>query len=169
MKKNIYIKDEDVSLFEKAEELGGDSISSVIAEALRRYVEIKEAEAQGMEEHILTVGSTTSIDDDTRKVKFVGRLLARGTTYNGQTSDRKDRGTTWKIYITKAGKIVVYADDWTCWQGEACRSAHVVLAKIPGYKDSLNLDCFYESVTVPGSILEEAHAAIGQELVEYIE
>jgi len=54
--KTIYVRDEDIKVFEQAEELGGDSLSAVIAEALRRFVAVKQAEAQGMAEHTLEVG-----------------------------------------------------------------------------------------------------------------
>ena len=38
--KTIYVKDEDWQIFEKAERLGGDSLSAVIAKALRQFVEV---------------------------------------------------------------------------------------------------------------------------------
>jgi len=47
--KTIYVKAEDLPVFERAEELGGDSLSAVIAEALKRFVERKEAEAAGLD------------------------------------------------------------------------------------------------------------------------
>ncbi len=43
MRKNIYIKDEDQELFKKAEALGGGNFSAMIAEAVRRFVEVEEA------------------------------------------------------------------------------------------------------------------------------
>jgi len=52
--KTIYIRKEDLPIFEEAEKLGGDSLSAVIAEAVKRFVSVKKAEAGGMEEHNLT-------------------------------------------------------------------------------------------------------------------
>ena len=43
-RKNIYIKDSDQEIFEKAEKLGDDNLSAVIAEAIRKYVKTKEEE-----------------------------------------------------------------------------------------------------------------------------
>ena len=43
MRKNIYIKDENQELFKKAEALGGGNFSAMIAEAVRRFVEVEEA------------------------------------------------------------------------------------------------------------------------------
>ena len=43
MQKTIYVKDEDVPVFVRAEELGGkdNSLSSIITESLKRWVESK--------------------------------------------------------------------------------------------------------------------------------
>lgn len=92
--KTIYVADKDLALFDKAEELGGDSLSAVIADALRRYVDQKEAEAQGYEEHVIEVGRWK---EDTRQVKIVGRVIASMTQWHGQTSSRDDRGTDYQI------------------------------------------------------------------------
>lgn len=168
-RKNIYVKDEDVTLFDKAEELGGDSISAVIAEALKKYIEVKEAESMGMEEYTLIVGFTSERNNDTKKVRFTGRKLAEGTCYSGSTSDGRDRGTTYEIYETKAGKVVIFADNWSNWQGEASTSGYVVLDKLPGYDDCIDFGGSVPYATIPGNILREAYEALGQELVEYIE
>ncbi|MDF1660933.1 MAG: ATPase, T2SS/T4P/T4SS family [Planctomycetota bacterium] len=40
--KTIYIKDEDASIFTKAQKMGGESISAVITKALRQFVEHSE-------------------------------------------------------------------------------------------------------------------------------
>ena len=43
--KTIYVKDDDVTLFDEAEALSGDSLSRVIADALREFVEAKKKRA----------------------------------------------------------------------------------------------------------------------------
>ena len=43
MRKNIYIRDEDQELFDRAEALFGDNFSGLVAEAVRRFVEVEEA------------------------------------------------------------------------------------------------------------------------------
>ena len=40
--KTIYFKEEDLDILNRAQDLGGDSISALIAEALRRYVASEE-------------------------------------------------------------------------------------------------------------------------------
>ena len=171
--KTIYVKDEDVQLFEEAEKLGGDSLSGVIAEALRRFVDVKKAEGQGMEEHNLQVGVLRSNgDDDTRKVRFVGRMLSSAEVFTGQTSDRRDRGTYYRIYQTRAGKILAWWKNWTRWDGENDLLDYAVFDALPGYDDEVYGRVHGEHLppeTLPGSLLQEAAEALGEELVEYVE
>lgn len=171
--KTIYVKDEDLQVFEEAEKLGGDSLSAVIAQAVKRFVQVKRAEQQGMKEHILTVGVLRSQGaDDTRKVRFVGRLLAEAEVLTGQTSSRDDRGTYYRIYQTKAGKILVWWKRWSRWDGENDLLDYAVLNALPDYNDEvvgkMHGDMF-GPVELPGSLLQEAAEALGQELVEWVE
>ena len=171
--KTIYVREEDLPVFEEAERLGGDSLSSVIAEALRRFVAVKRAELYGMREHVLTVGVLRSQGaDDTRKVRFIGRLLAEATVYSGQTSDRKDRGADYKIYQTRAGKILVWWRRWSCWEGENDLLDYVVMDTLPGYDEEVYGRVHGDMlgpVELPGFLLQEAAEALGQELVEWVE
>ena len=160
--KTIYVRDEDLLVFEEAEKLGKDSLSAVIAEALKRFVEMKKMEAQGVEKFTLGIDSP---DQGERTVKFIGRLLAEDRRYNGQTSDRRDRWTDWALYQTKAGKIIIYRACGTAWQGESGYSEYIVRDSLPEYDN----DVFNFGETVPGSLLEEAAAALGEERVEWIE
>ena len=171
--KTIYVKDEDLGLFEEAEKLGGDSLSSIIAEALRRFVDTKRAEQQGMKECNLTAGIIRAQgDDDIRTIRFVGRLLAEATVYSGQTSDRRDRGTCYRVYQTKAGKVLIWWKNWSRWEGESDLLDYVVLNTLPGYDDEISGKVHGEHLppeTLPGSLLQEAAEALGEELVEFVE
>ena len=171
--KTIYVKDEDVQLFEEAEKLGGDSLSGVIAEALKRFVDAKRAEGQGTQEYTLEVGVFRDEGaDNVRKVRFVGRLLAKDTVYTGTMSDRKDRGSTYQIYQTKAGKILVTWRNWTRWQGGNDTADYAVFNELPDYDDEIDgkvLDLCIPPETLPGSLLQEAAEALGRELVEWVE
>ena len=168
--KTIYVRDEDISLFEEAERLGGDSLSGIIAEALRRFVATKRAEQQGMKECNLTVGVLRSQgDDDTRKVRFVGRLLAEAEVFTGQTSDRDDRGTCYRVYQTKAGKVLIWWKNWSRWEGENDVTDYAVLNALPGYDDEVSGKIDDYPISLPGSLLQEAAEALGEELVEYVE
>lgn len=167
--KTIYVKDEDLQIFEEAEKLGGDSLSGIIAEALRRFVDVKRAEMFGMREHALTVGVLRSQGADTRKVRFVGRMLSSAEVLTGQTSDRKDRGTDYKIYQTQAGKILVWWEKWSRWEGESDTADYAVLDQLPGYDDEIYGKVLDLIETLPGSLLQEAAEALGEELVEFVE
>ena len=174
--KTIYVKDEDLSLFEEAEKLGGDSLSAVIAQAVKRFVQVKRAETQGLEDHTLEVGrASTRGADDTRKIRFVGRKLAGQTAYTGQTSSQDDRGTDYKIYQTKAGKIIVHWRHWSRWDGEGSSADYAVLDQLPGHGAEIYGQADDDDYTerfpekLPGGLLQEAAEALGQELVEFIE
>ena len=170
--KTIYVKDEDLQIFEEAEKLGGDSLSSVIAEALRRFVAVKRAEQQGMQEYTLSVGVLRSQGADTRKVRFVGRLLAEAEVLTGQLSDRKDRGTHYRVYQTQAGRVLVWWQRWSRHEGESDLLDYVVLSTLPGYDDEVSGKVHGEHLppeTLPGSLLQAAAEALGEELVEFVE
>ena len=168
--KTIYVREEDLPVFEEAERLGGDSLSSIIAEALRRFVDVKRAELFGMREHALPVGVLRSQgDDDVRTVRFIGRLLAEADVYHGQTSDRKDRGTDYRVYQTKAGKIRGWGEKGSRWERENDTADYAVLDQLPGYDDEIYGKVLDLIETLPGSLLQEAAEALGEELVEFVE
>lgn len=159
--KTIYVRTEDLPVFERAEKLSGDSLSAVIAEALKKFVERKDAEAAGLDEHTLQINNW---EQGERTVKFVGRLLVADCRYHGQTSDEKDRWTDWAIYQTEAGKIIIFREHGSLWEGETGSSEFVVRDSLPDYDDEV----FDYGETVPGSLLEEAAKELGQEKVEWV-
>lgn len=166
--KTIYVADKDLALYERAEELGGESLSSVIVKALRGYVAAKEAEAEGYQEHILEVGFWGT-HEDTRQIKVIGRLLAERSLKHGQAQSADDRGTDIHLYQTRAGKIVVWWNQWSHWQGEPTKADYVVLDQLPGYDERLEGQAYgYTLGKVPGNLLEEAADALGKEIVEVI-
>jgi len=171
--KTIYVREEDLPVFEEAEKLGGNSLSAVIAQAVKRFVQVKRAESGGMEEYTLTAGTLrTEGADDIKQVRFVGRKLAEADVYTGQTSDRRDRGTVYQIYQTKAGKVLVWWKRWSCWEGENDYADYAVMDQLPGYDDDIFGRAHGDMlgpVELPGSLLQDAAEALGQELVEFVE
>jgi EXLDI family protein len=71
--KTIYVSDTDLPVFERAQELAGENLSSTIVQALRNFVQAYETRAAGFRDVVVRVGS----DFYTRK-QFRGRLLAKG-------------------------------------------------------------------------------------------
>src|SRR5260221_11092983 len=70
--KRIYASDTDLPIFERAQELAGENLSSTIVQALRNFVNAHEARIAGFREIVVRVGSGVY----TRK-QFRGRLLAK--------------------------------------------------------------------------------------------
>ena len=70
--KTIYVSDDDLPLYKKAQELAGN-LSSAISIALRKYVELEEGRLEGYDEITVRVGRGAG-----RKQRFSGVLLAEG-------------------------------------------------------------------------------------------
>lgn len=71
--KTIYVSDDDLSLFERAQELSGDNLSAAVVRALRRFIEIEEARKGGLDEITVIVGTSGAH----RHKRFIGVRLAR--------------------------------------------------------------------------------------------
>ncbi len=123
-----------------------------------------------MQEYNLKAGVLRSRGaDDTRKVRFVGRLLAEAEVFTGQTNDRRDRGTCYRVYQTKAGRILVWWKKWTRWEGEPQVMDYAVLDQLPGYDDEISGKVHGFPEVLPGELLQEAAEALGEGLVDFIE
>ena len=70
--KTIYVSDDDLPLYKRAQELAGN-LSSAISIALRKYVELEEGRLEGYDEITVRVGPGAG-----RKQRFSGVLLAEG-------------------------------------------------------------------------------------------
>ena len=71
--KTIYVSEDDLPLFERAQAMAGDSLSSAIVRALRRFIEIEEARQRGLEEITVLVGKAGNF----RRKRFLGVRLVR--------------------------------------------------------------------------------------------
>ncbi|KAA0021612.1 EXLDI protein [Antrihabitans cavernicola] len=107
--KTIYVSDDDLPLFQRAQELVGGNLSGAIVTALNRFIEIEEGRQAGYEDVVVRVGL-----DGARKQRFSGRLLADWNRSNnsGEVMER------YKIYQGRTGKFVVHLQrsDWNEWQ-----------------------------------------------------
>jgi EXLDI family protein len=101
--KTIYVSDDDLPLYKKAQEIAGN-LSSAISIALRKYVELEEGRLQGYDEITVKVGRGTG-----RKQRFAGVLLAEG----GRSS--KNGYEAFKVYRSRTGKFVLHADRSTMY------------------------------------------------------
>jgi len=71
--KTIYVSDDDLPLFERAQELSGANLSAAIVRALRRYIELEEARQRGFDEITVLVNG----DGAHQRKRFLGYRLAR--------------------------------------------------------------------------------------------
>ncbi|MFC9893428.1 EXLDI protein [Nocardia sp. NPDC127579] len=101
--KTIYVSDDDLPLFQRAQELVGGNLSGAVTTALRRFIELEEGRQEGFEEVVLKVGH-----NGVRQVRFSGALL-------GELRDLNDkRAEHYRVYRSRKGKYVMHAQlsDW---------------------------------------------------------
>jgi EXLDI family protein len=104
--KTIYVSDGDLALYQRAQELAGGNLSSAIASALRRYVDVEQGRREGFDEIVVRVGSGKQM----RKVRFSGVLV--GEWVNSSSS----RGEIFRVYRSRTGKFVVHIDRTPEWR-----------------------------------------------------
>src|SRR5260221_4891497 len=68
--KTIYVSDDDLPFYERAQDLAAGNLSAAISAAVRRYVEVEEGRQEGYDEIIVRAGAGAG-----RKVRFSGVLL----------------------------------------------------------------------------------------------
>jgi EXLDI family protein len=95
--KTIYVSDGDLAIYHRAQELAGGNLSSAIASALRRYVDVEEGRREGFDEITVRVGPGVG-----RKVRFAGILLGE---WANSTSSRYEE---FRVYRSRTGKFVVH-------------------------------------------------------------
>ncbi len=97
--KTIYVSDDDLPLYQRAQELVGGNLSAAIVSALRRYIEVEEGRREGYDEITVKVGPGVG-----RKQRFSGVLLGEWGHYDGHRSE------VFRVYRTRTGKFVVHVD-----------------------------------------------------------
>ena len=119
--KTIYVSDDDLPLYQRAQELAGSTLSAAISAALRRFVEVEEGRKQGYDEIIVRVGPGLG-----RKQRFSGVLLAE---WGRSTNQRTE---VFRVYRSRTGKFVVHVErseghtngsekwntGWRAWVGD---------------------------------------------------
>jgi len=101
--KTIYIADEDMAIFQKAQEVAGESISKVIVQALRQYVIQKDLEGTELKECEAIRGTHDPEGLKVEKVRFIGKWLSKvtaGTEYGEVTN-------TFNLYYTRKRRFLL--------------------------------------------------------------
>ena len=97
--KTIYVSDGDLKLYQRAQELAGGNLSSAIATALRRYVDVQEGLKEGFDDVVVRVGVGSG-----RKVRFTGVLV-------GEWLDsRTKRAEHYRVWRGRTGKYVLHVE-----------------------------------------------------------
>jgi len=111
--KTIYVSDDDLAMFARAQELSGGNLSATITAALRRYIEIEEGRREGYDEVTVKVGPGAG-----RKVRFTGVLLGEWGRSTSKTVE------TFRVFRSHKGKLVVHTERSAehVWSGENARS-----------------------------------------------
>jgi hypothetical protein len=107
--KTIYVSDDDLPLYERAQALAGGSLSAAVSRALRQYVDSQESSDAGFQEVTVTVGSGR----DRREQRFSGVLLGE---WRHPTAER--RIERFRVYRTPKGKFALHTSrmpDWAAW------------------------------------------------------
>lgn len=97
--KTIYVSDDDMPLFRRAQELAGGNLSAAISTAVRRYVDVEEGRQEGYDEIIVRIGPGKG-----RKQRFSGVLLGE---WGRSTSQRFE---IFRVYRSRTGKFVVHVE-----------------------------------------------------------
>ncbi len=108
--KTIYVSDDDLPLYQRAQELVQGNLSAAITTALRRFVEVEEERREGFKEITVKVGSPPN-----RKQRFFGVFLGE---WGRQARNRVER---YRLYRTRTNKFAVHIErspDWS-WEHPA--------------------------------------------------
>ena len=109
--KTIYVSEDDLPLYARAQELAGGNLSAAIGRALRRFVDVEDARLEGFDEIKVSVG----VGSARRKVRFTAILLAELAT------QKSGQYTVHRVYRSRGGKFVVHVErtpDWTTTNAE---------------------------------------------------
>jgi hypothetical protein len=156
-RRNVYIRNEDEDVWERAEKLAGEaSMSRVITEALRTYVGSREGNP--MQRLVVTYEDR---DGGTHNKAFVGRwLIAPAQEYRSQheadelgSGTQVMGGTTFAVAETAKGNIVVWVD---------------AVRNNPSYSVFESFDDA-EAGGVPGDVIAAAASAAGIERAEFLD
>jgi len=103
--KTIYVSDDDLPLYRRAQEMAGGSLSAAITAALKRFVDVADGQEEGYDEITVKVGRGGG-----RKQRFSGILLGE---WGHSTSSKVE---VFKVYKSRTGKFVVHvmrSQDWS--------------------------------------------------------
>jgi EXLDI family protein len=165
--KTIYVSEGDLPLFQRAQELAGGNLSSAIARALRRYVDIEEGKREGFDEIVVRVGPKAG-----RKVRFSGILLGMweqsSSNFYAVSRAYRTRSDKYVLHVERTPEFTALDADgkpagWRGWMG----IGNVNYGTRPGERTIEvfeTLEAFREKA--PPQLYDMVAATAGQPVVE---
>ncbi|HEY6736405.1 MAG TPA: EXLDI protein [Candidatus Saccharimonadia bacterium] len=107
--KTIYVSQDDQALYDRAQQLAGDNLSAVLVRALKEFITRSEAQAKGLKEIVVQVG-TKGLQQEKR---FNGRLLIKwqgAGDHNDWYTARvfKTAKGQWAVELTKQANLDLF-------------------------------------------------------------
>lgn len=151
--KTIYVSEADLPVFDEAQRLAGDNLSSTIAHALQRFVDTERAREQGFEEITVKVGKAVQVQK-----RFLGRLLAEGRI-EGAGLPTDDR---YRVYETARGQLAVHK-----------LASPTITEALKDSRDNLTLEV-YESLEglrehIPEELYHAVERALSDDPIEFLD
>jgi len=106
MNKTVYLRDEEVPVWEKARELSEDRLSPVIITALRRFIKETESGKQGFERIVVEYKDSEEFDLPKKKA-FYGRWIIPPDKPFEAYSGHGDTAYYGSVAETAKGSVVV--------------------------------------------------------------
>ncbi|MGH9304802.1 MAG: EXLDI protein [Acidimicrobiales bacterium] len=107
--KTIYVSEEDLPVYERAQELAGGNLSAAVARGLHRFVKEEESHRGGFREVTVSLGAGRQ----TRLQRFSGEVLG---TWRHPSRDRMVE--IFRVYRTPKEHFVLHlrrVPDWLAW------------------------------------------------------
>ena len=101
--KSIYVKDEDLNLWEEVKKIIGDeSLSEIVVEGLRRVIDARKAAINNLKRIVLEVGIS---EEPHYSIGFYGKEIA------SYCDEERDCPAEHTAYITKKGYLLIYTEE----------------------------------------------------------
>ena len=165
--KQIYVKKEDLDLFEKAEKYGNDNFSKFVMEALREYVkqQEKKVDAEGFSQIDLEVGRFLPLPEKISVKRIRGKQIACHEVHVLGTAPW-DEDSKYSVFLTKKGNYVFWRRSWNTYNEEEDEDGNcipqetaefLVLDHLPDIPEEDQIEV--EDFMIPRELLMKAHWA----------
>ena len=154
--KTIYIAEDDMAIFQKAQEVAGESISKVIVQALQQYVALKEALSSGFKEYEVLRGYQGE-GVNVEKARFIGKRLSGLALYYETEPDEY----VYTLYLTRKGQFMLQL-----MKGENFQDKYAPI----DYEFEV-IEDFSKLYTkgLPSKLIEDAEKQLGKEHIMFLD